>query len=176
MTIIVATRDRIVSDSRLASGDVYYSVGKIFRLPDGGLLSDSGDARLTYAFEKAFLAGEEPEALEPGDDDEQFEGVILRPSSELVLFTGPSFSPFPIGDTYVVLGNWMAVGAARSWLKHGASPEEAVGKAIEVDPACGGQIVTVMLHEKMKVLAGGRGGGKAMRERGFRGMGKKATP
>lgn len=152
MTIIVASRDRIVSDSRLTSGDVYYTVGKIFRLSDGGLLASAGDDRLTYAFEKAYLAGEEPEPIDPGDGEHQFEGVILRPSEPptLTLFTGPSFSPYPVGDEHVVLGNWMGVGAARYCLKHGRSPEEAVAAAIEVDPACGGQIVTVMLHEAAK--------------------------
>jgi hypothetical protein len=52
MTVIVATRDRMVSDSRLSFGDTHYNVGKIFRLPDGGLMATAGDGRLTYQFER----------------------------------------------------------------------------------------------------------------------------
>lgn len=150
MTIIVASRDRIVSDSRLTAGDIYYDIGKIFRLKDGSLLATAGDDRLTYAFEKAFCAGVEPEAMEK-EEDEEFEGVILNPRGDLILYTGPSFSPYGVANSHVVLGNPTAVGAARTWLKHNATPEEAVARAIEIDPTCGGRIVTVMLHEKPAV-------------------------
>lgn len=145
MTIAIAMRDRIVSDSRLTSEDAYYSVGKIFRLPDESLLSSAGDARLTYPFEKAHCAGEEPEPME-AEEDESFEGVVLRPDGQLILYNGPAFSPFLVADPFVVIGNTMACGVVRSWLKHGVAPEIAIARAIEVDPTCGGDIVTVMLH------------------------------
>lgn len=148
MTIIVATRDRIVSDSRLSYGDAHYTVGKIFRCPDGSLLATAGDDRLTHPFEKAYASGEVPEPLEVGED-EHFEGVILKPDGALTLHTA-SYSPYPVGDEHVVLGNDTAVGAATYILKHGGSPEEAVAGAIEVDPSCGGRIVTVMLHGAKK--------------------------
>jgi hypothetical protein len=151
MTVIVATRDRMVSDSRLSFGDTHYNVGKIFRLPDGGLLATAGDGRLTYPFEKAFLAGEEPEPIE-AEDDEDFEGVILSPEGVLTLYD-KAYSPNPVGNPHIVIGGGQATGAALSWLKHNATPEEAVARAIEVDTSCGSPVVTVMLHEAAKPKA-----------------------
>jgi hypothetical protein len=145
MTIVVATQDRMVSDSRLTYGATHYDVGKIFRLPDGGLMATAGDGRLTHPFEKANMAAEEPEPQEDGSGE--FEGVILRKDSTLILYD-EAYSPSVLGNPYVVIGSSQATGAALSWLKHGASAEEAVAKAIEVDNSCGGRIVTVMLHEK----------------------------
>lgn len=144
MTIVVATRDRMVSDSRLSFGDTNYEVGKIFRMPDGGLLATAGDGKLTYPFEKCFLVGKEPDPVE-AEDDQDFEGVILRPDGVLILYD-KAYSPNALGNPYVAIGGGQATGAALSWLKHGATPEEAVARAIEVDTGCGGPVVTVMLH------------------------------
>jgi hypothetical protein len=151
MTIIVATRDRMVSDSRLSFGDSNYEVGKIFRLPGGGLMATAGDGRFTYQFERAFMAGEEPEAVE-GKDDEDFEGVILHPDGTLILYD-KAYSPNPVGNPYIVIGGGQATGAALTWLKHDESPEVAVARAIEVDTSCGGPVVTVMLHADPKPKA-----------------------
>lgn len=148
MTIIVATRDRIVSDSKLVYGESAYEVGKIFRLKDRSLMATAGDGRLTHAFETALCADEAPEPQE-SKDDESFEGVVLRPDGALVLYTD-SYSPYVVGNPHVVIGSDAAAGAAMSWLKHGATAEEAVARAIEVDASCGGRIVTVMLHEAPK--------------------------
>lgn len=146
MTIIVATRDRMVSDSRLSYGESHYEVGKIFRLKDGSLMATAGDGRLTYTFEKACLIGIEPE-LPERQDDEEFEGVVLKPDGTLTLYDD-AYSPNVVGNPFVVIGSSQAAGAAIWRLKHDASPEEAVAAGIEVDNSCGGRIVTVMLHDK----------------------------
>lgn len=149
MTIIVATRDRIVADSRLVGGDnCYNTVCKIFRRRrDRALFATAGDSRLTDAFERAHRAGKIPEALE-AREDEDFEGVIL--SKDRLELVDKNFASFDVGEHYVILGSsWMV---AKSWILNNATPEDAVRRVIEVDAHCGFPIVVAPLHGPVSIL------------------------
>lgn len=149
MTVALILPDRIVSDSRLVwTKD--HTVGKIFRRPDGALFTTAGSSRHTYAFEKAMLAGEEPEYLELLDDEE-FQAAVLLPNGTIVVYD-ENFTPSTVGEPWTAIGSGEDV--ARSWYMHGHPPELCLERVFEVRTDCGGPVVTVMLHESNTVRRG----------------------
>lgn len=145
LTVAIILPDRIVSDSKL-SGDTDHTVGKIFRTPDGSLFVTAGDSRLTSLFEKAMKSGNEPEVIDP-KDDEGFEAALLKSDGRIVIYD-VNFAGFLIGETWTAIGSGADV--ARSWYMNGASPEDAVAKACQVRNDCGPPVITVMLKEKKR--------------------------
>lgn len=143
MTVAIILPDRIVSDSRLY-GDPHHTVGKIFRSLDGGLFVTAGDSRLTSLFERAMKEGRQPD---PPDarDDEEFDGAVLRPDGRIVVYDR-NFSGFLISESWTAIGSGTDV--ARSWVIHGATPEVAIERVIEVRGDCGPPVVTVLLREQ----------------------------
>jgi len=146
MTVALVLPDRIITDSRLVWGR-NHTVGKIFRCPNGSLFVTAGSGRLTYSFEKAMTAGEEPEGREV-NEGEEFEGALLRPDGAIVLYD-EDFTPSKVSESWATIGSGGDV--ARSWFMHRdeyhLTAEECVARVFEVRDDCGPPVVTVMLHE-----------------------------
>lgn len=151
MTVALILPDRIVSDSRLV-WTRNHTIGKIFRRPDGALFVTAGTSRHTYSFEKAMLAGVEPEALEELEGEE-FVAAVLQPDGRIVLYD-ENFTPSTVGEPWTAIGSGEDV--ARSWYKHGHPPEVCLERVFEVRDDCGPPVVTVMLHEPKEVKRGRR--------------------
>lgn len=151
MTIIVATRDRVVADSRLSYTDgtgLPVTIGKVFKRRGGGLFATAGDCRRTYHFEKAMRRGRDPQSLDCLEDEE-CDAVVLMPDGTLVTYD-TDFCPAPIAEPWCVIGGPVQV--AQSWLLHDASPEVAIARCIEVDQGCGYPIQIAHLDGHFELL------------------------
>lgn len=149
MTIIVATCDRLVADSRLVGGEgCYHTVCKIFRRKkDRALFATAGDSRLTDRFERALRAGKEP-APPDAESEEEFEAAIL--ARDGLILVDSNFAHFQVSEGVVILGAAWKV--AKSWILNGATPEDAVRRVIEVDEGCGFPIVVAHIDGRVEVL------------------------
>lgn len=148
MTIIIATREFIATDSRLVDDNNPLTVGKIFKKRGGGLFATAGDSRRTHAFEKALKSGKAPPDLEILED-ENFEAVLLTPKGELHVFDS-NFAGFQVAEPWVVCGSGHLV--AKSWMINGADVVTAIRRVIQVDKNCGYPIVVVPLKGKPQII------------------------
>ncbi len=141
VTTIVATRRAMYSDSQLNTGDVAIPVIKLFRIPGGGLLGTAGDSRLTELFERAMRAGQRPEIPDAGED-EYFQGVLVDRTG--LYYFDKFFARYQVHNAdFVCIGSGGMV--AKSWMLAGATPEEAMKKAMQVDPQTGGAVQSLGL-------------------------------
>ena len=151
MTIIVATRDRVVADSRLSYKDgsgLPVTIGKVFKRKGGGLFATAGDCRRTYHFEKAMRRGKDPEGLDCLED-ESCDAVLLLPDGTLIMYD-TDYCPTPIAEPWAVIGGPVQV--AESWLMHGATPEDAIARCIQVDFGCGFPIQVARLDGSFELV------------------------
>lgn len=152
MTIAIVTPTMIVADSRLSNGigTRPLTVGKVFPRKGGGLFVTTGDSRRTAHFEKAMIAGKDPEPLEVLED-EDFDAALLKADGTIVYYDS-NFSPFPVAERWLSIGGPELV--ADSWMQHGADAILAVARCIEVHNGCGYPIQVVPLKGKAYQIAG----------------------
>lgn len=152
MTIAIVLADMIVADSRLCGGigERPLTVGKIFHRKGGGIFTTTGDSRRTAHFEKAMVAGKDPEPLDVSDD-ESFNAALLKPDGSIIYYD-LNFAAFPVSEKWVSMGGPELV--ADSWMMNGASAIQAVARCIEVHTGCGYPIQVVPLKGKPYQIAG----------------------
>lgn len=127
MTTIACDLNGMAADSKCVFGDINFPIGKIFRLPDGTLLATAGTAAYTAPFEQAMKEGKVPE-LKP-DADSDFCAIHL--TKDGVFAYDCSYHPDRVLSGKCAIGTGAQV--AMSWLLNGATPQQAVERACEVD-------------------------------------------
>lgn len=145
MTTIIATKQSLFSDSQLNAGNYHLPVIKLFQHPMDGIFATAGDSRLTETFERAFLAGKVPD-ISDATESESFEAVLL--DSTGLYYFDKFFARYKTVAEFVAIGSGALV--AKSWLREGASPEEALEKVIAVDPDSGGNIQCLSLPKSKR--------------------------
>ena len=138
----IAYRDGILAaDTRMTQGSALVgNVVKIVRRKkDGALAGGAGDCSWVQSFHRWVLRGEKGDLDPPGDDSKGL--LITRKKIELFEASGPvEFNPpfFAMGS-----GRDFAMGAMAA----GASAEEAVRLAMQLDAFTGGDVM-VLSHDK----------------------------
>lgn len=143
----IAYRDGVLAaDTQVNNDGVRVgTVQKVHRRADGHMAAGSGDFSYTQRFIAWFLAGEQgdpPLPCRDGDQRDEGQGFIFRPSGEIVCFEGSG--PNTLTAPYWAQGSGrdFALGA----MAHGAAAEEAVRAAMRHDVWTGGEI-TVLRRE-----------------------------
>lgn len=147
MTTIVFRAGILAADSRGYSG-TKTPIGdkrKIFATPDGELAGvSSALPGVSEAFRSWLLAGASPDSWPAALTDKDFVALVVDPASQARLYNSSPLPSGPLQAPYFAIGSGeqYALGA----LLMGASAEEAVAAAIEMDVWSGGPITTLKLH------------------------------
>ena len=133
MTTIAIKDGVVAADSQLTSGNYAVTCQKVFRLPDGGVASGSGEWPKAYAGIKWLLDGEEgdPPGLEGA------EVYIVRPDKKVWIADG-QFPAYPLGYEYAA---GCGADLARQLMRQGKSPMQAVTEACELDAMSSGPVL-----------------------------------
>lgn len=150
MTTILATHDAIYSDSNVDFDGAVFSSDKIFRFR-GKLVGCAGDSDMIEAFQNAMKAGRKPKVppLIPGIDasDRSFNALVVDKDGQIWHYDS-NFS----GD--VVREEFMGVGSggslARAAMKAGATPEDAIRIACEIDSGSRLPVQCLLLHPEKR--------------------------
>lgn len=147
MTTIAASVKHgvMVSDSKVTYSNNFYTTRKIFTIKRG-LLGTAGDIQLTSPFEVAILAGQLPVRPAEADKEASFDGLLLTHDG-IVVFD-EYYNEIPIYESFAAIGSGASV--ALSWLINGATPQEAIERACEVDDASGLPVQVEMLTKRTK--------------------------
>ena len=137
MTIIVYRDGVLAADSLSTAGSVRCGTDrKIVRAHDGSLAAAAGTCGSCSEF--LSWANARDCAFPTPDNDDDFEGILVKPDGSIVFydFKGRAFTP-PTDDYYVLgCGYEIALGA----LAVGATAEQAVAACIKHHALCGGPI------------------------------------
>ncbi len=126
-TIAVDESGLVCADTQLTSDNYILRVCKLFRLPDGGVITASGMWCSAYPWIQWFLApgGEDRPTLTRGT-----EVLIVKGDQSIWLAEGDG-PPYPILDTTIALGCGRDI--ARAALARGETALDAVREACRVD-------------------------------------------
>lgn len=117
-----------------------WSVQKVYRLPDGGVVGGCGLWRAVYAGIQWLVSGEQ------GDppDMEDASLLIVRPDG-VVWAVQNAFPAFPLMDTMVTMG--CGGDAALAAMKMGKTAPEAVALATAVDTQTRAPVQSIMVQQ-----------------------------
>lgn len=138
MTTVAASWPHFAADTQITGGSLMQRVCKLFRLPDGGVASGSGDWSKAYAALKWLEGGESGDC--PG-----FEGASLligRPDGTLWM-ADDEWPAYPLLGQVASLG--CGAQAAMVALSGGQSPEQAVASVAAHDAATSGPVQTMQV-------------------------------
>lgn len=152
MTTIVATRDRMVCDSKVTHGDTAYHGLKVFRIK-GALVGTAGDTSELGQFIEWFKKGAKPGSA-PKIENPSFDVLVLDKSG-LRIYSG-SFHADPVTDQHYAIGT--GAYAALAAIHCGKTPEEAVEIACRIDVNSGPPVQTHMLAVARAPRKGGSNG------------------
>jgi hypothetical protein len=138
MTVIAFKDGVMAADTQLSYGNSASRAQKIVRLPDGGVAGGCGLWCAAYAVLKFLADGgtedDDPKTL-PNPADCQV--LIARPDGSLWVIE-ERFPAYPLLDKVAAIG--CGADAAHMAMTLGLSPVEAVGKVINQDILCGGNV------------------------------------
>lgn len=125
-TVAVDETGLVAADTQLTSANYVLRVSKLFRMPDGSVITGCGSWALIYARIQWHLEGEvgDPPDIRAGDI------VIVKPDGVIWLAEG-DFPAYPIMDKSIAVGCGRDL--ARSALARGKSALEAVQEAVGLD-------------------------------------------
>lgn len=133
MTTIACNLEGMASDSKCVFGETFFQCEKIIRLPDGSLLATAGTDIYTKPFINKMMAGEVPDVLDPPDTtdkpDPDFAAIHLTREGLFIYDDSYSSTKVISGKFAIGTGGMVAI----SWLLNGATPQQAVERACEVD-------------------------------------------
>jgi ATP-dependent protease HslVU (ClpYQ) peptidase subunit len=139
MTSIAYRNGIMAADTLMVQGGTIMGhLVKIVRRDDGHLAGAAGDCSWAQAFHRWFLAGEEGDLPEQGDNAK---GIIARPDKTVQFSEPGGLISFKAPFAAIGCGRDVMLGAM--WM--GAPAIAAVQAAIALDPYCGGDI-TVLTH------------------------------
>lgn len=148
-TVAVDVHNRIIAtDSRVSGGGIRQSTIKVHETPDGTLIAFCGDLYPARAFIEWIEGGGRREDAPKFDDGQFFEAVSVERDGVYSWDTMCYKSPV-VDDAYFTMGSgcqW-----AMSALMFGASLEEAVEFACEMDDSSGGAVRTYVFQDKGSV-------------------------
>lgn len=138
---VIAFRDGVLAADTATTfgcGMVRHDIPKIYEFK-GRLAGAGGDAVDCAAFIRWFQSefSSEPRCYpKPTEDDDSFEGLIVRPDGLLLIFTRGGW--YPARPRYFAIGSGaqFAMGA----MFQGATAEQAVRAGIELDHNSGGDV------------------------------------
>ncbi|MGJ4953059.1 hypothetical protein [Bradyrhizobium sp. HKCCYLS20291] len=139
MTTIAYRNGMLAADTRMIQGTaIIGNVVKIVRREDGLLAGGAGDCAWVQAFHRWFLGHEEGD---PPELDDNCKGIIVRPDKTVEMFEPMGTIEFK--PPFVAMGSGKEFALGAMWM--GATAEQAVRAAMELDPGTGGNI-TVLTH------------------------------
>jgi hypothetical protein len=142
MTTVVATRDRIVCDSKATHGDTSYHTKKVeeFR---GSLLGVCGDTEQLGLFMRWYKGGRKPSKIPVINGEAEFTVLVLSKRG-LQIYVN-TFEPDQVTDLHYAIGT--GAHAALAAMACGKSPEQAVEIACRIDTNSGPPIQTFLLAD-----------------------------
>jgi hypothetical protein len=137
-TIAIDATGLVAADTQLTSANYVLHAQKLFRMPDGGVISGCGEWALVYAriqWELTDGSGDPP-------DLRSSEIVIVKPDKSI--WVGERDCPvYPILDTTIAIGCGRDL--ARSALARGMTALEAVQEAVQLDHFTGEPLQTMQV-------------------------------
>lgn len=161
MTTIIATRTKILSDGKVTVGSRIDSVDtKKVRNVSGYLIGGAGRYSSILTFFEWYqqnLLCQDAQSMIPGlsimDDskeDEQFTALVVHPDGVIYLHEGSNPSrAYPLDVDYYAIGS--GADFALAALKGGATPEEAMEVAKQMDVFSGGETFVEELQEQVEL-------------------------
>lgn len=126
MTTIAISDGVVAADTQLTDGNHVLRVRKLYRLPDGGVVTGCGDWKSAFAGIRWIVEGQRGDAPDLGEASV----VIVRPDKTVWVAEG-QFPAYPLVGTEYVAG--CGADLVRLLMAKGASPGEAVAEACEHD-------------------------------------------
>ena len=148
MTTIVATRDRMVSDSKatISSADLVYPATKIFRAKGMvvGACGDNGDCTRFIEWAQGGFKGKPEFTFKKDDEEDSIIGLVLKEDG-IYIFCPSYPAPEKVNAEFFAIGSG---GSAALVAMHlGKTPEEAVELACKVDELNSGLPLQVLKLE-----------------------------
>jgi len=140
MTTIAADLETMAADSKCVLDGVSFQTPKIFR-KRGVLIGTAGDSGPGNKFIEWYGSKRKRPTLEA---DDEFEALVLTPKG--LVYYGKDFEAVPITDGEFAIGSG-SVAALTAMRVYGASPEEAVEAACQVDEGTEGPVQSLGLVE-----------------------------
>lgn len=146
MTTVVATKDALYADSNVVDGNSVFKAQKIYRIR-GKLVGCAGDQPMIDFFLDAFRRGtkrvrmpaEKRAAIPEGDRD--FSALIV--DEEGIWHLDQNYSMDLVQEPYMAVGS--GGDAARGAMAAGATPEQAVEIACQIDSNSRGPVQRLYL-------------------------------
>lgn len=144
MTVIVANRELMASDSRVTAEDgFFYTAPKIFVAKDGSIVGAAGDAGDCSRFVEWAVGGFR--AAKPKFGEDAVEAIVLRKDG-LYYFQPDYPAPERINDPYIAIGIGGQAGMIA--MKHLSDPVAAVEEVFSVNHLCGPPVQVLRLSDK----------------------------
>lgn len=135
MTTILATPTAIYSDSNVVDVTAVFKAKKIFKFR-GKLVGCAGDADLCSAFQEAMRLGRKPKVPPSVDPDRAFNALVVDKKG--IWHFDDTFTGDLVQEPFMATGT--GGDAARAAMMAGATPEQAVEIACQIDSGSRGPV------------------------------------
>jgi hypothetical protein len=133
----------MAADTQLTAGTLIYRAQKVYQLPDGGVVSATGQWSKCYAAIDWLVKGRKGEA--PSFKDCQ---LLIVKKGGSVWLADDYFPEYPVQDAYIAIG--CGAQAAMVAMASGASSIEAVQQVAKLDANTSGPVQYLSIKKKQQ--------------------------